>query len=577
MAIKTWTGAGLNELWNTGANWSGGTIPVAGDDIIFNGAGVTGKKNCTLNVITSFASINFTGYTNTGIAPYNGTFTFSSSLNMTGAVTLDAGSTYLTSGTVTTYSLSVSGTSSLISNGKILPVNLVTGFGTFTINGNADFSGNLTASLSAHNIKAATGTTVDLRIGGNINMGAATTNATDYVTVKGYGTGKTFFCNGAGANARVNFVSGSTYTNTGTIGISGTSFFTVEPGGQFNALNNTNNFSVSGTTTLSGFNSSNNSDFISISGSGTYILLNDTVIKGFINITTAACTISTSVGAKILLEGNFISAGTAITTIDYLEFSGTTLSTVSATSTTNLQIKNISFNKTGAGSVNITATSFTLTVAASATYTWTHTAGTITQSTNSRISIACLGTTSQLIYSESIALSTPFTFSTLSFNGGILSLNSTLRATRLYLTLALNNTTNITSSGTLGFDVDILSIINSSAAVRFLTLKAGCTYNINVQLYMTSLSGSAGQITLASNIASSYTYFNLDNNAAQFVEYVTATDIDSSGTLGVPTFTKQLIYNLQGILTPGRTINWALGAQPPPVLPSRTVAYTFVN
>jgi hypothetical protein len=572
MAIKTWTGAGANELWNTAANWSGGTIPVTGDDIVFDGLAANGKKNCTLNVTTSFASINFTGYTNTGVAPFNGTFTFSSSLNMTGAVTLGAGTTYLTSGTVTSFSLSVSGTSSLTSNGKILPVNLTTGIGTFTIIGNADFSGNYTSSASAHNIKAATLTTVDLRIGGNINMAAVTTNVTDYVTVKGYGAGKTFSSNGASLNARVNFVSGSTYANTTTMGIGGTSFFTVETGGQFNAAVGAFNFSTSGTVTLSGFNSTNNSDFVSISGGGAYVLSNDTVIKGFINITSSACTISTSVGAKILLEGNLTSSSTAITTIDYLEFSGTTLSTVSATSSTNLQIKNISFNKTGAGSVNFTSTNFTLVIPTAVTYTWTHTAGTITQSTSSRIVISCSATTSQLTYSESGSLTTPFTFSLLVINGGIISLNSTLKVTRLYLALSLVSTT-FTSSGLLGFNVDILNVINTAAATRFITLKAGCTYTINNLLYMTSINGT--QVTLASSVASSYAYFNLDSNATQLVEYVTATDIDSSGTLGVVPYSKQLIYDFQGVLT--RTINWSVGAQPPPVLPPRTVAYTFVN
>jgi hypothetical protein len=313
---------------------------------------------------------------------------------------------------------------------------------------------------------------------------------------------------------------------------------------------------------------------MSIASSGSFVLSTDIVIKGFVQI-SSTCTITTSVGAKILLEGDLTSASTSNVTIDYLEFSGTTLSTVSAVSTTNLQIKNLSFNKTGAGSVNFTSASFGLSIPTATTYTWTHTAGTITQSVNSRIIIASSTVTSQLTYSESGSLTTPFTFSQLSFNGGILSLNSTLRATRLYLTLSLA-TTSITSSGTLGFIADILSVINTINALRTLTLKIGVTYTINNQLYMSATTAATtAQITLNSSVASSYAYFNLDNNATQLVEYVTATDIDSSGTLGVTPYTKQLIYSFQGVLL--RTINWSLGAQPPPVLPSRTVAYTFVN
>lgn len=568
MAIKTWIGA-VNNNWTTAGNWSP-SLPVNGDDVIFDGVAPGGNNNCTYNVVTalSLLSINFTGYL--------GQFTFSNNLTVTGTMTLGTGTTYATSGAVTTYTLSTSGAAmTLISNGKILPVNFSTNGGT-TINGNADFQGNFVSSFIAHNIKSATGVPCDLRIGGNINIAALITNTTDHVTFKAYGTSKTFTCTGGGFNARVTFVSGSSYTNTTNAGISGTSFFTVESGGRFNALNNTNSFSANGTLTLSGFNSTTSiigSDFMSIAANATYVLLNDTVIKGFIQI-GLACTINTSVGAKILLEGNLLLLLNSTVTIEYLEFSGTTLSTISGTATPTLQIKNLSFNKTGAGSVNITATSFTLTIPAAAAYTWTHTAGTITQSTTSRIAIACANTASQLIYSESIALSTPFTFSQLIFNNGILSLNSTLRATRLFLTLA--GSTSITSSGLIGFDVDILSVVNSVNAIRTLTLKSGCTYAINTQLIMLSTNGSSGQITLNANVVSgTRAYFNLDNNATQLVDYVTATDIDSSGTLNVAPFTKQLIYTLSGVLT--RTSNWALGAQPPPVLPSRTVAYTFVS
>lgn len=39
-ATKTWNGGtGTGKNWTTGSNWSGGTAPVAGDDIIFNTAG----------------------------------------------------------------------------------------------------------------------------------------------------------------------------------------------------------------------------------------------------------------------------------------------------------------------------------------------------------------------------------------------------------------------------------------------------------------------------------------------------------------------------------------------------------
>lgn len=46
MAIKTWTGAGADNNWTTGGNWSGGTAPTTGavDDIVFDGVAPNGNK-----------------------------------------------------------------------------------------------------------------------------------------------------------------------------------------------------------------------------------------------------------------------------------------------------------------------------------------------------------------------------------------------------------------------------------------------------------------------------------------------------------------------------------------------------
>ena len=546
------------------------TWPIIVGTTVVDGSVTWTCRLATVTLTVGFSKdLNFTGYI--------GTFTFSGNLNVAGTMTLAVATTYTTSGTVTSFTIQASTGMTLVSNGKILPVNFTTN-GNTTINGNADFQGNFASSSAAHNIQSAVGVPCDLRIGGNISLLAINNSIANTVTFKAYGVNKTFAANGASNNQKIVFVSGSVYTNTAVnVGTSGTSSYTVDVGGRFNAFNNIASASVLGTLTLSGFNSTTSaigSDFISINTAGAYILLNDTVIKGFINISVAS-SISTSTGAKLLLEGNLTSSTNASLAIDYLEFSGSIPSTVSAsTSVGNLQIRNLSFNKTGAGSVNFTS-QFGLAVPAATTYTWTHTAGLITQTTSSRIFIICSATTSVYSYSESIALSTPFKFMQLSFNGGTLSLNSTLKATRLYLTYGIVSTI-ITSPLLLGFDVDILIAINTAAVVKTLTLKSLCTYKVNVELSLFAF-GTTGQITLASSVANSYAYFELDNNASQTVEYVTATDMDSSGTLGVAPFTKQLIYNYQGILTPLRTINWALGAQPPPVLPSRTVAYTFVN
>jgi len=553
MAIKTWTGAGIDNNWSTAGNWSP-SAPAGGDDIVFDGLfPLTGNKNCTYNTGFAGISINFTGYT--------GTFTFQANLVLSGTLTLGTNTTYLTSGTVTTYTLTTSATGmTLVSNGKSLPVNFLTNGGTTTINGNADFQGNFSSTSSSHNIKSTTGVPADLRIGGNISLAAIVTNATDYVTFKGYGTAKTFNSNAASTNARVNFVSGSTYTNTAVnISIAGTSFFTVESGGRFNAINNTNFIQNTGTLTLSGFNSTTSiigSDFISMLTTGSCILSNDTIIKGFIQISSTAGSITSVLGSKLLLEGNFAAVGTASTIIDNLEFSGTSLSTVSVVSTTNLQIKNISFNKTGAGSVNFTSTAFILTIPSATTYTWTHTSGAVTYSPTSVIRFAYTNNTSTMVYSESGSLSTPSTINSLVLPAGTLQLNSPLRAT----TLSIIGATMV-FTGTAGWTCGTLSC---SVPGCIITLQQAITYTTTTNAIM--LGTNASKILMRSSdltipyVLAKWTLTNTP--ATQSMVYVSATAIDSSEGM--------TIWSFGGVID-SSTLNWGLGAS------QGTKAFTFVS
>lgn len=563
MAVKTWTGAGANNNWNTALNWSGGTIPVTGDDIIFDGAfPATGNKNCLLNVLFNGLNINFTGYT--------GTFTFGASLTTTsGTITLGSGTTYLTNATVTSYTLTVQGTNpGLVSNNKILPVNLnaFSSGGSFTITGNADFQGNLLTANTANSIKAATLTTVDLRIGGSITLGNTAVNITDYVTIKGYGVSKTYNSNVTSTNVRVSFIAGSLYTSNGSAGLSGASFLTVESGGQFNALS-ANSFS--GSATLSGFNGS--SDFYGIVGGVILTCPTDTIIKSFITLTTSGTTINCTGASKLLLEGNLTGSGGATAFIERLEFSGTTASNVTATSGINLQIKEFIINKTGGGSVNFNSNGiFTLFVPSAASYSFTHTNGIVTQNSTSIVRFYCNNTAATMTYSQ-----TNMSFRYLEFSGGTLNLNSQLVATTLRLSpLTGTITAIITSSTTFGFTVEALQIINTTGALKTVTLKSSVIYSITATLIMISTVSTA-PITLNASTAGVKAIFNLENSASQTVEYVNATDIDSSGTGGVPVFTKQQIYSLAGVIT--TTFNWSTGNQPPPIAIVRTVAHTFVS
>lgn len=565
MAVKTWTGAGVDNNWSTGGNWSGGTAPTTGgvDDIIFDGAFLlTGNKNCTLNVAFTALSINFTGYT--------GQFTFAQNLS-SGNTTLGPSTSYVASGgNPTTYTFTTRNANlTFTANGKILPTNLsisLSGASTLTFAGNADFGGNLSTSATAHNIKAATGTTIDLRIGGNITLSAVVVNTTDHVTIKGYGTSKTYTSSLSATNIRCNFISGSSYTSANNSGLSGASFLTVESGGQFNAVS-THSFSNNNTTTLSGFNSSNNSDFFGYTA-GTLVLSTDTVIKSFIQIQSLSITITSSGSSKLLLEGNFTSIGTGATSIDKLEFSGTTASNVTATSALNLQIKEFIINKTGGGSVNFNSNGiFTLFVPSSASYSFTHTNGIVTQNSTSIVRFYCNNAAATMTYSQ-----TNMSFRYLELAGGTLNLNSQLIATTLRLSTISNMV--VTSSTTFGFNVEALQVLNTSGATRTVTLKSAVIYNTTAVLIMISTASTA-PITLNASTAGVKAIFNLDNSASQTVEYVNATDIDSSGTLGVIPFSKQLIYSLAGVIT--TTFNWSTGNQPPPIAITRTVAHTFVS
>jgi len=592
MATKTWVGAGANELWNTALNWSGGTIPAAGDDIIFDGVALNGKKNCTLNVAFTALSVTFTsGYSDTTISPFNGTFTFSGNLNIqAGGLTLGVNTTYLTSGTpisfTVTFQPATATTATLISNGKTIPTNISLNGAlnsTVELSGSANFSGNFTSTSISHNLRASTGTTVDLRIGGNIAIAATITNATDHVTIKGYGAAKTIAF--GGTNTRISIASGGTYTPSASCTCVGAAFLAVETGGQFTVPNSAHTFSNgpglgNSTVTLSGFNSSNNNSYFfglnNVSGTATIVLSNDTVIKSSINISTQATTISSTTGARLLLEGNFSATGSASYIIDILEFSGNTASTVSATTLlTNLQIKQFIINKTGGGSVTFapssTANPFTLYIPSGQTYSWTHTSGVITQSGNSVIQIN--GQTTTAIFSYSTAFPT-FKFSNLQIRAGKINCISELKC--VYLKLYMSGSVEFTSPALLGFTTDTFVAINSTNSGLGITLKSLATYSILTELTMFG-NLVAGTLAISASTLSITTraIFNLETTAQQTVDSVSANYIDSSGTSNVLPFSKQTIYSLNGVLT--STINWSNTVQPPPIAAKITVGYAFVN
>src|SRR5262245_40877792 len=62
-AVKTWDGS-ASGLWNNGANWSGSTVPAAGDDLIFPASVTRLLVTNDFSPNRAFSSITFIGGSN---------------------------------------------------------------------------------------------------------------------------------------------------------------------------------------------------------------------------------------------------------------------------------------------------------------------------------------------------------------------------------------------------------------------------------------------------------------------------------------------------------------------------------
>src|SRR5690348_9349206 len=70
---KTWDGGGTTNNWSEAANWSGDTVPVAGDDVTFD---ATSTKSVTIDTNINVGSIAIA-------ASYTGTITQSNAASIT--------------------------------------------------------------------------------------------------------------------------------------------------------------------------------------------------------------------------------------------------------------------------------------------------------------------------------------------------------------------------------------------------------------------------------------------------------------------------------------------------------------
>lgn len=103
MPTKTWI-ATTASTWATAASWSPAAVPIAGDDVVFNG---TNNGQCTIGAATvTILSLTTTGYTGNLIVnarlTVGGNMTLSSTNNISGTsdITISTNSTITSAGAV---------------------------------------------------------------------------------------------------------------------------------------------------------------------------------------------------------------------------------------------------------------------------------------------------------------------------------------------------------------------------------------------------------------------------------------------------------------------------------------------
>src|SRR5215831_19984934 len=59
--LRVWSGGGADNFWNTAANWTNNSAPVAGDDLLFPAGSSRLSNSNNFAATTTFNSITFAG------------------------------------------------------------------------------------------------------------------------------------------------------------------------------------------------------------------------------------------------------------------------------------------------------------------------------------------------------------------------------------------------------------------------------------------------------------------------------------------------------------------------------------
>jgi hypothetical protein len=286
-----------------------------------------------------------------------------------------------------------------------------------------------------------------------------------------------------------------------------------------------------------------------VSGTQTATMVQQTTFQGNLSHSVVGG-IFTVNGAKILLLGNLSCVDLRGTST--IEFSGSSTSVWS----TGLYQNNVVINKSGGADVQL-----------SGSITWgengrsfTKTAGIVNPTTSDFIILQNKSVTVDNLNFYNFTIGNLAITSTTTVN--FLNTNVVSNIMSLYYAVIFQG---------VGFTTTKFRYVGNNADT--VTFVSGVTYTIISEL-IGQASSISSSCTFKSSIPSSQAYVELNIGGGQLMYNINATDIDSSGTLGVLPYTKQTIYSLGATLN--NTINWS-ASLPTPSGGAGTVAFTFVN
>jgi hypothetical protein len=544
MATRTVSNAGGN--WNAVGTWTGGVVPIAGDDIAFT---IT-SGNLTVNVASAnLVGVNFTNYI--------GTITFNANITTNGVLNLGAGlytqagaSGIVLNGTATLTSGGVTWSRTLVFGGTSATYTLV---GNWTVTGLITFQGSGTTTLTNNTLNingSLTQTTAGIYAGttsiifggtgtwsnsstGIINN-VLTINTVGTLTISGTvykGSGLFTYTSGI-----IDDTTGTVSVQALTLNLSGFTFRKLLVNGAITLTSNLNattfgTWGNSATTfTLGAF--SLNFTNLELGNTNTTTLPTNWTAQNveLVNITT-----STLTGNSITITENLTQSGAGL-------YSGTTTFTYSVPAlatgtwsrTGNGRLQN-NLNINSAGTINFTGGHIGGGI-------FTYTAGTV----NVQVGSILYNSSGSTTFNGAGITWYNVVFGAVSGTAsvGAVTLNTQLICLGT-LTLQLSTTTFSGTDGT--FDTYDFVLGSDGTALRTTQLVSTKTYRVR-QSFTCTQATSVGQILLRSTIGGSQAIFTLDSGSTIDVGFVNATDINSS--LGRP------IYSYKGVFS--NTLNWGL-------------------